>query len=139
MSLCRYNFDIYRPIEGQKIIVFVDIFLKVKCMQRSGTEATRTQLQPSKPKRELTNITNSQNTKGTYGQPSEQIFPKTLDEKSNLQIPSNLLQRFGTAAVCIVLLIFISGLYDFTLHLQIRKYDGLTYCGRIAKIITTAF
>ena len=62
-----------------------------------------------------------------------------LDEKSNLQIPSNLLQRFGTAAVCIVLLIFISGLYDFTLHLQIRKYDGLTYCGRIAKIITTAF
>ena len=63
----------------------------------------------------------------------------TLDEKSNLQIPSNLLQRFGTAAVCIALLIFISGLYDFTLHLQIRKYDGLTYCGRIAKIITTAF
>ena len=64
---------------------------------------------------------------------------QALDEKSNLQIPSNLLQRFGTAAVCIVLLIFISGLYDFTLHLQIRKYDGLTYCGRIAKIITTAF
>ena len=61
----------------------------------------------------------------------------TLDEKFNLQIPSNLLQRFGTAAVCIALLIFISGLYDFTLHLQIRKYDGLTYCGRIAK--TTAF
>ena len=66
-------------------------------------------------------------------------YHMTLDEKSNLQIPSNLLQRFGTAAVCIVLLIFISGLYDFTLHLQIRKYDGLTYCGRIAKIITTAF
>ena len=62
-----------------------------------------------------------------------------LDEKSNLQIFSNLLQRFGTAAVCIALLIFIAGLYDFTLHLQIRKYDGLTYCGRIAKIITTAF
>ena len=63
----------------------------------------------------------------------------SLDEKSNLQIPSNLLQRFGTAAVCIALLIFISGLYDFTLHLHIRKYEGLTYCGRIAKIITTAF
>ena len=44
----------------------------------------------------------------------------SLDEKSNLQIPSNLLQRFGTAAVCIVLLIFISGLYDFTLHLQLE-------------------
>ena len=63
----------------------------------------------------------------------------SLDEKSNLQIPSNLLQRFGTAAVCIALLIFTSGLSDFTLHLQIRKYDGLTYCGRITKIITTAF
>ena len=45
-------------------------------MQRSGTEAIRTQLQPSKPKREITNITNSQNTKRTYGQPSEQLFPK---------------------------------------------------------------
>ena len=48
----------------------------VKCMQRSGTEAIRTQIQPSKPKREITNITNSQNTKRTYGQPSEQLFPK---------------------------------------------------------------
>ena len=28
----------------------------VKNMQRSGTEATRTQIQPSKPKRETTNI-----------------------------------------------------------------------------------
>ena len=45
-------------------------------MRRSGTEATRTQLQPSKPKREITNITNSQNTKRTCGQPSEQLFPK---------------------------------------------------------------
>ena len=34
------------------------------------------QLQPSEPKREITNITNSQNTKRTYGQPSEQLFPK---------------------------------------------------------------
>ena len=49
---------------------------KVKSMQRSGTEAIRTQLQISKPKLEITNITNSQKTKITYGQPSEQIFPK---------------------------------------------------------------
>ena len=46
-------------------------------MQRSGTEASRTQIHPSKPKREITVITNSQNTKRTYGQPSEQIFPKS--------------------------------------------------------------
>ena len=45
-------------------------------MQRTGTEAIRTQIQPSKPKREMTKITNSQNTKRTYGQPSEQLFPK---------------------------------------------------------------
>ena len=50
--------------------------LKVKRMQRSGTEATRTINQPSKPKREITNITNSQNTKRIYGQPSDQPFPK---------------------------------------------------------------
>ena len=46
---------------------------RVKSMQRSGSEAIRTQLQPLKPKREITNITNSQNTKRTYGQPSEQL------------------------------------------------------------------
>ena len=32
-------------------------------MQRSGNEAIRTQIQPSKPKWEITNITNSQNAK----------------------------------------------------------------------------
>ena len=36
-------------------------------MQRSGTEAIRTQTQPTKPKQETTKITNSQNTKRTYG------------------------------------------------------------------------
>ena len=45
-------------------------------MLRSGSEAIRTQIQPSKPKREITNVTISQNTKRTYGQPSEQLFPK---------------------------------------------------------------
>ena len=39
--------------------------------QRSGTEAVRTQIQPSKLKREINKITNSQNTKRKYGQPSE--------------------------------------------------------------------
>ena len=45
-------------------------------MQRPGSEAIRTQIQPSKPKREITEITNSQNTKRSYGHPSEQLFPK---------------------------------------------------------------
>ena len=47
-------------------------------MQRSGTEAIKAQIQPSKPIREITNITKiySKNTKRTYCQPSEQLFPK---------------------------------------------------------------
>ena len=51
-------------------------YIKVKPMQRSETEAIRTKIQPSKPKRGITKITNSQNTKRTYGQPSKQLFPK---------------------------------------------------------------
>ena len=46
--------------------------IKVKSVQRPGTEAIRTQIQHTKPNREITKITNSQ----TYGQPSEQLFPK---------------------------------------------------------------
>ena len=42
---------------GFVIIIFS--ILQVKSMQRPGIEAIRTQLQPSKPKREITNITNS--------------------------------------------------------------------------------
>ena len=50
--------------------------MEVKSMQRPGTEAIITKIQPSQPKREITKITSSQNTKKTYGQPSEQLFPK---------------------------------------------------------------
>ena len=59
-------------------------------MQISGTEAIRTRIQPSKPKREITNITNSQNTKRTYGQPSEQIFPKKLPLSKRNRIKNNM-------------------------------------------------
>ena len=47
-------------------------------MQRPGTEAIKTQVQPSKPKWEISKITNCQHTKRTYGQPSEQLFPQTV-------------------------------------------------------------
>ena len=47
-----------------------------KSFKSKNYAKNRTQLQPSKPKREITNLTNSQNTKRTYGQPSEQLFPK---------------------------------------------------------------
>ena len=58
------------PLSGPKMI------LKVEIMQGSGTEAIRNQIKPSKPRREITKITNSQNTKRTYGPPSEQLFHK---------------------------------------------------------------
>ena len=45
-------------------------------MHLLGTEAIRTQIRHSKPKREITKITNSQNIKRTYGQPREHLFPK---------------------------------------------------------------
>ena len=62
-------------------------------MQRSGTEAIITQPQPSKPKREITNITNSQNTKRTYGQPSEQLFPKRWPLSNRNRTKNNMNTR----------------------------------------------
>ena len=67
--------------------------IKVESMQRSGTEAIRTQLQPSKQKREITNITNSQNTKRTYGQPSEQLFPKRWPLSNRSRTKNNMNTR----------------------------------------------
>ena len=68
-------------------------------MQRSGTKAIRTQIQPSKPKLEITNITNSQNTKRTYGQPSEKK-PLELDRcKSKKGAPvSEILALFNCSS-----------------------------------------
>ena len=50
-------FNIFWEV-SEKLIIFVDIFwespLNVKRMQRSGTEAIRTQIKPLKPKLNLT-------------------------------------------------------------------------------------
>ena len=67
--------------------------LRVKIMQRSGTEAIKTQIQPSKPKREITKITNSQNKKGTYGQPNEQLFPKRWPLSNQNRTKNNINTR----------------------------------------------
>ena len=66
---------------------------KVKRRQKSGTEAIRTQIQLSKPKREITKITNSQNTKRTYGQPSEQLFPKRWQLNSPIRTKNDMKTR----------------------------------------------
>ena len=59
-------------------------------MQRSGTQANRTKIQPSKQKREIINITNSQNTNRTYGQPSEQLFPKRWQLSNRNRTKNNM-------------------------------------------------
>ena len=86
-------------------------------MQRPGTEAIITQIKPSKPKQEIAKITNSQNTKRTYGQPSEKLFPKRWP-LSNPNVPKmtrytfrkrkeakwkriRVGEKFGRAAHCI--------------------------------------
>ena len=52
------------------------ISLKSKTYAKPNTEEIRTQIQPSEQKREMTKITNSQNTKRTYGQSGKQLLPK---------------------------------------------------------------
>ena len=60
-------------------------------MQRSGTEAIRTQTQPSKPKREITHIEKIvEIQKRTYGQPSEQLFPKKWPLSNRNRTKSNM-------------------------------------------------
>ena len=46
-----------------RLLLISSALISSKSTQRQGTEAIRTQIQPSKPKCEITNITNSQNTK----------------------------------------------------------------------------
>ena len=62
-------------------------------MQRPGTEAIRTKIQPSKPKREITKITNSQNTKRTYDQLTEPLFPKRWPLSNRNRTKNNMNTR----------------------------------------------
>ena len=48
--------DTAHMIANKDTQYWMEVLLKVKSMQRSGTEAIRTQIQSSKPKREITNI-----------------------------------------------------------------------------------
>ena len=72
-------------------------FTKVQSMQRPGTEAIRTQIQPSQPKQEITKITNSQNIKGRYGQPSKQLlskrWPLSKPNRTKTNMNTNKLKR----------------------------------------------
>ena len=50
-------------------------------MQRQGTEAIGNQIQPSKPKREITKITNRQNKNRSYGKPREAVSQKVATQQ----------------------------------------------------------
>ena len=65
--MCLFRFMFQTPVFN---------ISNVTSIQRPGTEAVRTQIQPSKLKRKITKITISQNKKSTNGQSSEQLFPK---------------------------------------------------------------
>ena len=76
-SLMCSDCDVWYHVDcqGSGIATFVILVQsKVKSMQRSGTEGIRTQIQPSKPKREKSKIKYNQNTRRTYGQPNEQLI-----------------------------------------------------------------
>ena len=70
--------------------------MKVKRMQCLGNEAIKIQIPPSKPKREITKITNSLNTKKTYNQPSEQLFPKRWPLNPNHNMTTGEVKRHRT-------------------------------------------
>ena len=50
--------------------------MKLRRVQRSGTEAIKTQIQPSKPKREITNITNTSSQNINMVNQVRSLFPK---------------------------------------------------------------
>ena len=67
LSLLPARMKKIQPKWRRKSANDISPIIKVKSMQKSGTGAIRTQIQSTKPKREITKITNSQNTKSTYG------------------------------------------------------------------------
>ena len=73
-----------------KILQFFYMKTGVKSMHGSRTEANSTQIQPSNQRREITNITNSQDTKRTYGQRSEQLFPKRWPPSNRNRTKNNM-------------------------------------------------
>ena len=63
-------------------------------MQRSGKEEITENPNPAlKTKTEITKFTNSQNTKRTYGQRSEQLFPKRWPLSNPYRTKNNMNKR----------------------------------------------
>ena len=60
------------------IVVVFNIYKYYSNRTIQHAEEVRTQIQSSKPKWEITKITNCQNTKRTHGEPSEQLTCNTV-------------------------------------------------------------
>ena len=81
------------PLTGTNIRYispFTDSINNSKKYAKITNEAIRIRIQPSKPKREITNNTNTQNTKITYGQPSEQLILQVNGKISIMLYNQNL-------------------------------------------------
>ena len=76
------------------IISHCEIALKIKSMYSPGTWAIRTQCPPSKPKREINKITNSQNTKRSTEWTA--ISKKVATQQPNLRFSCKLDVIFPT-------------------------------------------
>ena len=75
--MLKFSAGCYNEVVILWVVILCWMLQRVKSMQRSGTEAIKIQLQHSKPKWEITNITNSQNTNRTYGRPSNSLLDVT--------------------------------------------------------------
>ena len=73
-----------------RLILKITLNFTLFCFTRGcdSVGTIRTKTLPSNPKREITKVTNSQNTKRTYGQPTEQLLPKRW-QLSNLNQTKN--------------------------------------------------
>ena len=69
-----------------------NLVFEVKCIQRSGTEAIKTQIQPSKPKREITNILNCKIQREHIVNRVSSYIPKVATQISNRNRTKNYMK-----------------------------------------------
>ena len=76
-------------VKGNERILMTFQQMYKKCIDQE-LKQSEPKSSPQNQKREITNITNSQNTKRTYCQPSEQLFPKRWPLSNRNRIRNNM-------------------------------------------------
>ena len=91
--------NVFTAFKGNKFYILIDFTNFTPCLQdiyRNGNSLEKCgTIDKNTEKREITNIKNSQNTKRTYGQPSEQLFPKRWP----LSNQNNYMEASGSATI----------------------------------------